>query len=122
MTDRIDVICDDPRHADVPPRKIATYRREGNGVWMVGRGEQKRRLAKRRAQVEASGLDSATMDRAMLLALASEPLRCKLCGLNLRRPRKVPLRQVLNSLAAQGVSRISLRNLIVLASEATKGH
>jgi hypothetical protein len=121
MTDRIEVVCDSPKHArKQAPQKIATYRRGDNGEWKVGRGNQTRRLAKRRASLEAAGLNASTIERAMQLALASDPLECKLCGLKLRRPRKVPLLHVLDSLAAQGESRISLKKLIVLVSTANE--
>jgi len=112
----ITVVCDSPKHARGKVAKIATYRRDGNSdSWTVGRSERVRQLARRRGRLEASGLGNDKLDQATQVAVSFEPLECKLCGLKLS-PREVPLRDVLNLLAAQGEPRISLKKLILVAS------
>lgn len=115
----IEIFCDNSRHARQKVATVATYYRDIQGKWSRRIGDRCRQWEKRSAQhPELSG------NAALLHMFGPDqfaPAECKLCG------RKLPLwsdnvlSPVLDQLAGQGVSRVSMRRLNLLASKQAKG-
>lgn len=108
------VICSSPRHARGKVARIATFDREphlgGSRDWRrrpILRGNRMERTARRRDESIPPGLRDDVDAYWPLLNEATQPLRCKLCGIT----RPEPSDSDLETIARQGMSSIELSQL-----------
>ena len=105
------VVCDSPRHARGKVAKIVLFYRDHEaGVWLTRFGKRDRSWERRADRVSSAGFQPDVND--LLGPDLAAPLSCNLCPLQ----RPIPADAVLDALAAQGVSRISLSRLPLLGS------
>jgi len=108
------VVCDSPRHARGKVVKVAFYHPRGGGKGWARQGGRRARAWGRRAdRVAAYGIQPDALD---IFAKDMLPQTCRLCGARLTLWADDVLFPILDQLAAQGVSRISLSKLNLIAS------
>ncbi len=123
MTTWITVVCDSPRHARSKVAKVAFYQRNdptltGNDKWRRARPLRPRAIKRRANRVWKAGFQPDIGD---ILGPDLMPQQCKLCGARLTPWADDVLFPVLNQLAAQGESQISICELNLLVSKQLKG-
>ena len=111
------VVCDNPRHARGKIAKIVYYSR-CEAKWRRQGGSRSRAWARRGDKVAAAGIKPDPIDIFGPDLLAQ---KCKLCGKTLTLYVDDVLFPILNQLAAEGESQISIRELDLLASKQQKG-
>ena len=108
----IDVVCDGSRHAR--SHEIVTFRRDADGRWWTGRLKRDKEEERMRRNLKENGVDQRKAGRAVAAARSFAPIECRPCRLKF--PPEVPIRRVLDAVAAQDDRCISLNELILIAS------
>jgi len=108
------VVCDSPRHARGKVAKVAFYHPGPEGKWTRQGGSRPRAWQRRGDRVAAHGIKPDIVD---ILGPDTMAQQCRLCGARLTLWADDFLFPILDDLAAQGVSRITLRQLNLIASK-----
>jgi hypothetical protein len=111
----IDVVCDSPHHARGKVAKVGCYYRTPRGGWQRDGRRPQRAWRRRGDRLRAAGIKPDLID---IVGPELAPQKCKLCGATLTLWADSVLFPVLDRLAARGVSRITIRRLDALVSNA----
>jgi len=108
----VDVVCNDRRH-EKRVVSLATFDRDGQGRWHIGRRPGERRRARQFDKMRAAGRPSLITNDL----LDFQPLVCKLCGERLAGWRDAAtMVPVLNYLAVQHESPVGIAQIKRLLS------